>query len=373
LKEETELKEIPEIDQTKNTHTIGRLVEIAKTWYDQISDGEIPSIRLPTRTKQNITYDDATEVWRYGEKESTRSASTARSATHLLKMAYVIGFLKGQLLENRSSTLREMYYISEGWKKAKFAAQDESNYLVEDLEIVTALEREAFHLRPEEDGASVFGPLKLRETTRRGVREIHCRDDVGEAGYSIPNNVGSVDLLDHDAKFVIAMETGGMYARLQENGFDEEFNAILVHLKGQPARSTRRMLKKLNEDLKLPILVFTDGDPWSYRIYASVAYGSIKSAHMSELLATPAAQFVGVQPSDIRDYDLPADVLSEQDVAALKAELTDPRFATEYWREQINLQLSMGLKSEQQAFAARGLDFVTKEYLPKRLAEMGVV
>ena len=33
----------------------------------------------------------------------------------------------------------------------------------------------------------------------------------------------------------------------------------------------------------------------------------------------------------------------------------------------------MGLKSEQQAFAARGLDFVTKEYLPARLSEMGII
>ena len=33
----------------------------------------------------------------------------------------------------------------------------------------------------------------------------------------------------------------------------------------------------------------------------------------------------------------------------------------------------MGLKSEQQAFAARGLDFVTKKYLPERMSEMGVI
>jgi DNA topoisomerase-6 subunit A len=80
-----------------------------------------------------------------------------------------------------------------------------------------------------------------------------------------------------------------------------------------------------------------------------------------------------VQPSDISDYNLPSDKLIEQDVAALKAELTDPRFATDYWREQINLQLEMKLKSEQQAFASRGLDFVTKEYLPNRLSEMGII
>jgi len=349
-----------------------RLIGIANTWYEQMLSGEIPSIRLPTRTKLNIEFDESSEVWKYGGKESLRSANTEKSATHLLKMAYVIGFIKQQLKEDRSSTLREMYYITEGWKRAKFETQDESNYLIEDLEILSDLQREAFHLRPEEDGASVFGPLRLKENTRRGDRTLHCQDDVGEAGYQIPNNMETVEFLDHDAKFIIAIETGGMYARLIENGFDREFDAIIVHLKGQPARSTRRLLHLINEQFKLPVVVFTDGDPWSYRIYASVAYGAIKSAHMSELLATPQTQFVGVQPSDIRDYNLPSDKLTEQDIDALKAELTDPRFNTDYWRQQIQLQLDMKLKSEQQAFAARGLDFVTKEYLPKRLTEMSI-
>jgi DNA topoisomerase-6 subunit A len=356
-----------------NKLAIESLQTIAQNWYDQIKNGIIPSINLPTRTKHNIEFDDESEVWKYGEKESTRSAGSAKSAMHILKMAWVIWFLKKQIGENRSSTLRELYYISEGWKKAKFGAQDESNFLIEDLEILTDMQREAFHLRPEEDGATIFGAIELKEVTRRGERKIHCRDDVGEAGYQIPTNVDTIDFLGHDAKFVIAIETGGMYARLIENGFDEDYKAILVHLKGQPARSTRRVLNRINEQFKLPVVVFTDGDPWSYRIYASVAYGAIKSAHMSEILATPQARFIGVQPSDIRDYNLPSDHLNERDIAALNSELTDPRFATDYWREQINLQLKMGMKSEQQAFAARGLDFVTKEYLPKRLSDMGII
>ena len=354
-------------------NSITALLRIANAWYDQMKAGEIPSISLPTRTKYNIEYDDASEVWKYGDKESMRTAGSAKSATHLLKMAYVIGFVKQQLKENRSSTLREMYYISEGWKRAKFAAQEESNFLIEDLEIISEVPREGFHLHPEENGASIYGPMRIREETRRGMRTLHCQDDVGQAGYTIPNNVENIEFVDHDAKFVIALETGGMYDRLIENGFDEEHNAILVHLKGQPARSTRRMLNKISSTWNLPVLVFTDGDPWSYRIYASVAYGAIKSAHMSEMLATPKAQFLGLQPSDIRDYNLPSDKLSDKDIEALKSELTDPRFATDYWKKQINLQIEMGLKSEQQAFAARGLDFVTKKYLPARLSEMGIL
>ena len=52
--------------------------------------------------------------------------------------------------------ITELYYISEGWKRAKFAAQNDSNLLIEDLEILTDVQREQFNLRPEEDGASVF-------------------------------------------------------------------------------------------------------------------------------------------------------------------------------------------------------------------------
>ena len=87
----------------------------------------------------------------------------------------------------------------------------------------------------------------------------------------------------------------------------------------------------------------------------------------------PEGAVPGLQPSDIRDYNLPSDKLSDKDVEALNAELTNPRFATEDWKKQIHLQLELGLKSEQQAFAARGLDFVTKKYLPARLSEMGVI
>ena len=121
------------------------------------------------------------------------------------------------------------------------------------------------------------------------------------------------------------------------------------------------------------MVVFTDGDPWSYRIFASVSYGSIKSAHLSEYLATPEAEFVGIRPQDIVEYELPTDPLADSDVNALESELDDPRFQDEFWTEQIELQLDIEKKAEQQALASRGLDFVTDTYLPERLEEMGVL
>ncbi len=352
-----------------------QLIDLAAQFYDQFELGEIPHMSVPTRTKANIEYDEDEKVWVYGDRESKRTANSVRGARKLLKAVYTIDFLAEQLKQDRSSTLRELYYLSESWDntEAQFGDQDESNNLIEDLEIVSGVTREDFHMRPEESGATIMGPLYLREQTRRGERDIHCQEDVGEGGYQIPNNPDTIEFLDCDAEFILAVETGGMRDRLVENGFDEAYNALIVHLKGQPARATRRITRRLHDELDLPVTVFTDGDPWSYRIYGSVAYGSIKSAHLSEYLATPEAQFIGIQPADIVEYDLPTDPLSDSDINALESELSDPRFQTDYWEEQIELQLDLGKKSEQQSLAARGLDFVTEEYLPTRLTEMGVL
>ena len=358
----------------QNALAKNRLMGLTEKLYNQFLDEVVPNVSLPSRTKENIRYDDKSNVWVYGDRESERSAKTVKGAFQLLKSTHVVDFIiKNHLQQDRGSTLRELYYISENWDIAKFREQPESDRLIEDLEIITGLQREYFHMRPEEDGATMFGPIRIREQTKRGSRTIHCQEDIGESGYQIPFNVENIEFLDHDAKFIIAIETGGMYARLIENGFDEKYNAILVHLKGQPARSTRRMIKRMNEELGIPVTVFTDGDPWSYRIFASVAYGAIKSAHLSEYIATPGAQFIGVQPSDIVEYELSTDKLTDKDVAALRSELSDPRFESDYWKEQIKLQLDIKKKAEQQAFAGKGLDFVTDKYLPERLTDMGII
>jgi len=357
-------------------HVTKKIDDIAAKIYNDLQKSEIPNLELPTRTKSNIDFDEKLSVWKYGAKKSQRTAKSLDGAYMLLRTMYMTDFIKEMIKSGKSSTLREMYYISEGWNLAKFSSQQESNLLAEDLETITRCMREDFKLRPEEDGARIIGNLTVEETTRnKKKRRIHCQDDVGDAGYSIPYNVEPEKIVfkNVDADFILAIETGGMFDRLVENRFDQTHRTILVHLKGQPARSTRRFIKRLNEEKKLPVIVFTDCDPWSFRIFASIAYGAIKTAHISEYLATPSAEFLGVTPSDIENYDLPTDKLTHEDIKSLKSELTDPRFQNSFWKGEIKLQLKMGKKSEQQALAKYGLDYVTDTYLPEKLSEMGVL
>lgn len=356
-----------------NIKTDEVLIKLVEKMYNELISGEVPELKLSSRTKDNIVFDQAMNVWKYGGSFVSRSARTTDGAQFMAKALYTIEFIMDMIKSQKSSTLREMYYISEGWKDYKFHTQDESNMLAEDLEIITTLMREDFKLRPEENGASVIGNITIEEKNRKGeFKRINCRDDVGDAGYTIPYNVENdkVKLISHDADFILAIETGGMFDRLVENGFDEDFRSVLVHLKGQPARSTRRLLKRLNNELGLPVFVFTDGDPWSFRIFGSIAYGAIKTAHISEWLAVPAAEFIGITASDIINYDLPSDKLSDKDVSALNSELQDPRFSTEFWKQEIETMLQMGKKAEQQALAKYGLDFVTEKYLPDKLSDV---
>ncbi len=362
--------------EKRHKDAMENMEDIAAQFYEQLKKGTIPEMKISTRSKNNIVFDKKTGVWKYGSSKSTRSAKKLSGARMILRTLYMLDFITDMIESEKSSTLREMYYISEGWEKAKFGDQSESDRLAEDMEIVTDCLREDFKLRPEEDGARLIGDITVKERTRKGdIRKINCRDDVGDSGYTIPYNVeeDKVNFDDIGVDFVIAIETGGMFDRLVENGFDESSNSLLVHLKGQPARSTRRVIKRLNEEEGLPVVVFLDGDPWSFRIFASVAYGAINSAHLSDFLATPTAEYVGITASDILNYDLPTDKLSKTDRNALKQELEDPRFNTRFWHDEIETMLEINKKAEQQALAKYGLDFVTDVYLPEKLSELGLL
>lgn len=353
--------------------TSNKLEGLVTSIYSMLSSGNIPEVSIPSRSKENIVLDPLLSVWRYGDSRVTRSSKAVDGAEYMVKLLHMVGFIKEMLRESKSSTLREMYYISEGWNLGKFGTQDESNLMAEDLEVLSELLREDFKLRPEENGASIMGDITIEEKTRKGeFKKINCRDDVGDGGYGIPYSVeeDKLRIKNVNAKFVLAIETGGMFDRLVENGFDESSECLLVHLKGQPARSTRRLLKRINEEHNVPVYVFTDGDPWSFRIYASIAYGAIKTAHISHFLAVPTAEYIGITANDIRTYDLPTDKLSDQDISALNAELKDPRFQAEQWRDEIETMLHLGKKAEQQALAKYGLDFVTSTYLPEKLSQL---
>ncbi|MBP5734970.1 MAG: DNA topoisomerase VI, partial [Candidatus Methanomethylophilaceae archaeon] len=166
------------------------LTDVISNIYDQLDRGDIPSMNLPMRSKKNIEFDSRHNVWTYGDLKTARTAKTVQGAVSMLRTAYTTDFINEMIREGKSSTLREMYYISEGWHNAKFHTQDESNLLAEDLETITGCMREDFKLRPEESGAHVYGDLNFTTLTVKGKwKKTNCIDDVPDNGFNVPYKV----------------------------------------------------------------------------------------------------------------------------------------------------------------------------------------
>lgn len=213
----------------------------------------------------------------------------------------------------------------------------------------------------------------IEEQTRSVPRIVHCQKDITDGGYAIPFDLSHIKILECFANFIICIETSGMFKRLLENGFDETYNCILINLEGQPTRTPKALVKKIQLSKDVPVVVFTDCDVWSFRIDAAIAYGSIKTAHLSKKLTTPSAIFLGVKPSDIISYDLPTDKLAAPDVSGLEQLKIDPRFNNDFWKSEIATQLKLNAKSEHQSLAKYGFDYVTNVYLPQKLKQLNLL
>jgi len=330
----------------------------------ELREGRPPRLRIPSRGTSNIVYDEEHGYYVLGPRYEVRSASSMAQVKKFAQTLCVADFCRELVKAGKFATLREMYYTAEGWETGPFRDQDESDLLVEDLEAMLGVKREDLALMPEEDGAAVFGELVLRE----GEVTIDATK-AGRGGYTIPPTIDEVEFVRCRAKRVIAVETMGMYHRLLQEEAWKKFDALIVGLKGQAARATRRFLKRANEELGLPVYLFCDGDPFGFHIAMVIISGSAKLAYINHELAVPRARFIGVTATDIVEYDLPTDKLRELDIARLKQLQRDPRYHTEFWQGEIRRMLELGRKAEQQAFAKYGLEYVVEEYLPAKLRE----
>ena len=343
---------------------VNKLQSLGEKIIEDVNLMNVPSIQVPSRGTSNIVYDDKKRYYVLGDRYGQRSLGNVKQIKKIGQMVYMANFCKGLVQTGKTATLREMYYVSEGWD-IDFGDQQESNIVGEDLEVTLGISREDLGLMPEEDGASVYGDITVKDDDV----EINALK-MGKSGYTISPTIDEVELVDHNVQRVIAVETMGMFHRMVQEKAYNKFDTLIVGLKGQAARATRRFLKRVNEELGLPVYICNDGDPWGFHIAMVIISGSAKLAHVNHELATPDAKFLGVTASDIINYDLPTDPLKDIDVLRLKELYKDPRYKDDFWKVEIKKMLKIGKKAEQQSFSKYGLEYVVDTYLPEKLDAM---
>ncbi|MFC1498473.1 DNA topoisomerase VI [Verrucomicrobiota bacterium] len=339
---------------------------------DIIKKRRKPSMKFPVRSLSNVKYDIKRGHFEIRGKMSTRTLTYNTVKTFAQSVRLMATTKKDLLDKNDIAGKREIYYNSKSWGECRFEQQPESDSLLDDMEAMLAINREQLGYIPEERGGDVTGPLVVIDqnpATKQKVK-IDCQK-LGSGAWSIPSRVEHLEF-ETTAKFILVIETASLFQRLVHHQFYKDHKCILISMSGVPTRACRRFIRRLADDKNLPVLVFTDGDPYGYcNIYRTLKVGSGQAAHINRFFCVPQARYLGVTPQDIIDYKLQdaTHPLEAVDIKRAKDALKNDPFIKHHkeWQKALNQMLKMGVRVEQQAFAKHGLNFVLEKYLPQKL------
>lgn len=352
--------------------TLTKIVDLADDVAGCAFKGRDIRVDIPTRTRSNTIWNKKRGILQMGDAKSQRELFNLNQAKQFMQTMLHGNSIKELINAQKTLSLRGMFYKGlhtiQGTKSEKtFDGQDESDSILEDLEVGLGALREELHVYAKKRGTMV-GNITIVDSGD----EIDCRR-MGSGGYAVPS-ITEPDIIQFkkcEAKFVLHVEKDTVWGRFNEDRFWEKHNCILTEGSGQPPRGMRRLLRRLNEELGLPIYCLLDCDPWGHYIFSVIKQGSISLAFESERLAIPSAKFIGVRAMDYARCQLSDDVqikLNDNDTKRAREIAAYPWFqGNKGWQKEISQMMQNGFKMEVESLITKDISYVTEEYVPERL------
>ena len=352
--------------------TVGKIEKLAESVLKATKGGKNPFVEIPIRSLANVRFNEKKRVVELGGQRQKRYFFNVSMAKKFMQTFLVSDACKELVESGKTTSIRDLYYITKhtigDTKQNTFEEQDESDPIIEDIEVALDALREELHLFASRKGTMV-GPITIRDSGDT----IDLRR-MGSGGWGVPSIVEEniIQFGRHEAKYVLLVEKDAIWSRFNEDKFWQRQKCIIVHGGGQPPRGVRRIVQRLHSQLKLPVYVLVDNDPWGLYIYSVLKQGSINLAYESMRMAVPDARFIGLSSFDKERYKLPANVaikMNDQDNSRAKQMLAYPWFQAKQWQREIHEMVRSGQKFELEALSRRGISFITEEYLPKKLKD----
>jgi DNA topoisomerase-6 subunit A len=332
-----------------------------------------PVVDIPLRTVSNTKYNRKRRILEMGSNKQHRELFNFGMSRKFMQTVLLANGCKDLVEAEKTLSLRGMYYKTlhtiAGTNEKTFDGQDESDPIIEDLEVSLGALREELHVFAKKAGTMV-GNITVIDTGD----EIDCRR-MGSGGYAIPSIVEpeTLQFKKCEAKFVLHVEKNTVWSRFNEDKFWKKHNCILTEGGGQPPRGVRRLLRRLNEELNLPVYCLLDCDPWGHYIYSVIKQGSINLAFESQRMAVPDAKYIGLRASDYERCGLSDDVkiaLNDRDITRAKQIAAYPWFKEKKdWQREIKAMLRNGFKMEVESLITKDISYVTDTYTPQRLED----
>src|SRR5712672_292527 len=141
-----------------------KLVGVADTVITAADRSRDPALSIPVRSLANIKFNEKRGILEMGRRKQERTLFNVGMAKKFMQTVLVADALAELQRANLTTSLREIYYRTKHTMKDShentFDNQNESDPLIEDLEVTLAALREELHVRAENAG-SVVGPLVL--------------------------------------------------------------------------------------------------------------------------------------------------------------------------------------------------------------------
>ncbi|MHC4245542.1 MAG: DNA topoisomerase IV subunit A [Planctomycetota bacterium] len=361
----------PDAKAKIDARTVDRIEALGASVVKQSLKLADPFVDVPTRSISNVRFNKSKRLLEMGDAKQRRMLFNLGQAKKFMQTMLVADGCRDLVQAGKTLSLRGMYYKSlhtiAGTKEKTFDGQEESDVVLEDLEVSIDSLRENLHVFAKKRGTMV-GNITVFDNGD----EINCRR-MGTGGYAIPSicEPSVIQFGKCEADFVLHVEKDTVWSRFNEDRFWETHNCILTEGSGQPPRGVRRLLHRLNTELGLPIYCLLDCDPWGHYIYSVIKQGSINLAYESGRMAVPEAKYLGIRSDDYARCGLSDDVkieLNNRDLERAKQIAAYPWFADRrIWQKEIKRMLSNGFKMEVESLITKDISYVTETYVPERL------
>jgi DNA topoisomerase-6 subunit A len=361
----------PEAKAKIDARTVDRIESLGESVVKQSLKLADPFVDVPTRSISNVRFNKSKRLLEMGDAKQRRTLFNLGQAKKFMQTLLVADGCRDLVQAGKTLSLRGMYYKSlhtiAGTKEKTFDGQEESDVVLEDLEVSIDSLRENLHVFAKKRGTMV-GNITVFDNGD----EINCRR-MGTGGYAIPSicEPSVIQFGKCEADFVLHVEKDTVWSRFNEDRFWETHNCILTEGSGQPPRGVRRLLHRLNTELGLPIYCLLDCDPWGHYIYSVIKQGSINLAYESGRMAVPEAKYLGIRSDDYARCGLSDDVkieLNNRDLERAKQIAAYPWFADRrVWQKEIKRMISNGFKMEVESLITKDISYVTETYVPERL------
>jgi DNA topoisomerase VI subunit A len=356
----------------KNKEIVKRLKNIGDDILDEINEGKNPSLDITTRSLNNVYFDEKSGLIRLGDDKQKRFYFNLGQAKKFLQTMLIAKQIKILLEQNQPAlSIRQLFYTLKheipGAGENTFDGQDESDPIIEDVELMTDSLREELNLIATPNGV-ISGPMVVEDKTG----DVLDFSKMGSAGGAVPPIVEDdfFHIKEMSADYILVVEKYAVWNLLNQQKYWKKNNCLLLTGKGQPARAERRLLARFGEEYKIPIYVFTDMDPWGYYIYSVYKSGSINLAFFSEKAACPRAKYIGLSVKDVMDFDMPKSSwikLNDEDHKRIEEISGYPWFKKQKWQNELADLKKFGYKIEQDALVSKSIEFTANNYLPAKI------